>query len=1009
MTPIREQRIAPGRIDDSRRLLTLQFLPQYSLPSVRYFSTDSTDDDDDREEEVEEEYDTRNWRRRRDLLLADTREFLSSVPSIQYDSSASTNEKDHDDETSEVVDAWLDRAETLLDGWIYAPSVSLTGVSHIRALLEHVTQVLSHLSPLPENHQLLRFAVSHNDRVESLVGQWFIVSKKRSLGNYDDSQDVMELSLDNDDKSCNLQSPQQLLQSLDLYSERLDQAIRASSTTSLDLGFLQISGRCLSRILQASLNHQPRRRSTRRQRPTRRNDNNYEESPNSSYPEDDLLFARYLLQRMLAMRFPPYASSVQSVLFRFAKLGDVESTIDLIEQIQRQTPPCTKEPIINIDCYNALLYAYAIRGLPEEAEKLLQDLCQGHYYHTYYDEDTSDNFDSEEEQPTQSVVLRPNLRTFNMVLAAWSRSLADDAPERAQALLYRLYDPFDYGAILDDRPDGVTLNTVLRSWARSKRPDAVHEAMTFLRERMEWSQAGMKEAQPDVVAYGIVLDALAKKGDGVAAEDLWEEMYQSFATGEAGSENLRPNLLTMTPVLQAWSKSDRSDSIERAEAWLDRMKAFVEQGLIPPLDESVYHVMMQVYMNPTGADAIELARRADRMFQNLSFKTFDLYSMLLHMYGKQHDKKCRQRSVELWNELIEKVHQNDEKFKTDDRSLDSILQACCQGGNTDLAFSIILHMCENASKGLGSPPHLKSFGSLIGAYKKKKIEDDPDIPKKAHYIVSSMRKLRGLGLLTHNPDYLMYHALLTCWSKSKSNEATAKMLSILEEMRSMYKSRQLDSPPDTVDYNIVLRSLARSYNPRRANSLLDQMIRDYKNGFFNRRSCPDLMSFHQVMLSWARFGRQESLDNIEYLFEQMENLSKTHKLDLMPDTIAYNNFLMALSQQKTAEAAERAEGVLNEMLEKSGRAKPSPLSFEHVIKSWLSVGDVNRADKILRLFHESCVQGQFSPWERPFSTVAEAWARSDAHRSSEVGRLWKELQLKQSSQGGIQQPVNATS
>jgi pentatricopeptide repeat protein len=64
---------------------------------------------------------------------------------------------------------------------------------------------------------------------------------------------------------------------------------------------------------------------------------------------------------------------------------------------------------------------------------------------------------------------------------------------------------------------------------------------------------GQLESPPDVFSYSVAMFAYAKAGRPSNAEDLFEEMYEGFIRD--GHTHLKPTLLTMTMILEAWARA----------------------------------------------------------------------------------------------------------------------------------------------------------------------------------------------------------------------------------------------------------------------------------------------------------------------------------------------------------------------------------------------------------------------------------------------------------------------
>jgi len=650
-------------------------------------------------------------------------------------------------------------------------------------------------------------------------------------------------------------------------------------------------------------------------------------------------------------------------------------------QFRRRSYGLSRPPL-DIWCYNALLQAYAYHGRAEEAEDVLEDVILA----------------SGADSTARNV--EPNIGTFNTVLAAWSRSNAEDAPERAQALLMRLYDPYDWGALDGIAPDATTFNTVLACWAKSKRPDACKEAYSLLQQMKRWSRDGLHGAQPDAFAYSTVLDSYAKLGQASNAEEVFQDLLDSYRNG---NEACRPNLYTLTPLLQAWTKSDAPNRIEKAEQVMQLMRDLWSEGILNEgPDRAAYHVLMNGYahFHTSMLSETEAAKRIDACFREMQEReevrpNFHTYSIMIHFWARRAGGIGKAKA--LLEDALRKYESGDRTCQPDTRSLDSLVQIFARSGHLSYATELVFETAEGSAAGkyFGRTPHRASFGTILSAYRTSK---DPEAPVKADRIVRRIESLHTSGILPYGPDYLMYRSLLLCRAQQKpSSRSATQALEILLEMRSKARQGALDRHPDTVDCNVALRALSRTYLPQKAERLLHEMVRDYKKGYTH--CIPNLSSFHHVLWAWARVGSDDALLRVEAILEQMTKLHQSGRLDTLPDTAAYNNLLHCLSRMGSRAAAERANVILKHMIESNDdRIRPGPVSYKCVVDAWIRAGNVAQAESTLQFFHQECKNGIYTPYDLIYSAVADAWTSSkepDARKRSGMIRSWfDELQVK---------------
>ena len=130
------------------------------------------------------------------------------------------------------------------------------------------------------------------------------------------------------------------------------------------------------------------------------------------------------------------------------------------------------------------------------------------------------------------------------------------------------------------KPDIKSFNSCINAWSRTGGPGAGLRAEQLL-DRIEalYEDTEDDDIKPNQITYASVIHAHAKsfkKGCGEFAEailDHMEELYEDDGVVEA-----RPNPIAFSAVLQAWKNSEVGISPPRAEGLLMRMLEFVDRN-----------------------------------------------------------------------------------------------------------------------------------------------------------------------------------------------------------------------------------------------------------------------------------------------------------------------------------------------------------------------------------------------------------------------------------------------
>ena len=269
--------------------------------------------------------------------------------------------------------------------------------------------------------------------------------------------------------------------------------------------------------------------------------------------------------------------------------------------------------------------------------------------------------------------------------------------------------------------------------------------------------------------------------------------------------------------------------------------------------------------------------------------------------------------------------------------------------------------------------------------------------------------------IVREPDYLLYRALLMCWTKSSIRDGPNQALVILNKMRKRAIQRKNDDDddckfPDTLSYNQVIQAFCKKGKPRQAEQVLRQMCNDYKNAhLYNIRRPPpqpDAISFNQVLTAWARFQAPYAVQRAENLLLRMHQLYDSGDLDdAAPDVISYNNLLnclanaanksggtntaayaeailwkMAHSQQNqhspTLTRSKTTNNYVTNVLEKHLLPHPNAVSYGTVIKGYIRAKNPERAEAVLWEMNKRFAMDGYDdvkPRREHFELVAGAW------------------------------------
>lgn len=180
----------------------------------------------------------------------------------------------------------------------------------------------------------------------------------------------------------------------------------------------------------------------------------------------------------------------------------------------------------------------------------------------------------EEENPS----VRPDARSFNLLISFYAKSKQPDSPYRAEYILNRMISRYRDGQA-DLVPSIKGITQVIDSYANMGHPDAGRNADRMLKILRDLKrQQGAPKNFISTAVMNSVLFAWSNSGDeeaGFRAENYLDEMEASFQNGVI---EMQPDSKSYTLVISAWSKSSNVDKFRRALLVLRRMEHQQQTG-----------------------------------------------------------------------------------------------------------------------------------------------------------------------------------------------------------------------------------------------------------------------------------------------------------------------------------------------------------------------------------------------------------------------------------------------
>jgi hypothetical protein len=288
-------------------------------------------------------------------------------------------------------------------------------------------------------------------------------------------------------------------------------------------------------------------------------------------------------------------NAVMNAYTQSQKVGAVERTAELLDIMEKSGPESTDDLQPDLTSYNTHLHALAVNASPQrpelavQAEELL-DRMVGRYrggkladrpnlfsYNLVLKamlnaRPPDVSFRMAQYLRTLTQHVKPDVTSFNRVLASFSAHGRPAAAEKALALFRYMESSYQSGLYPKARPDATSLANVLQAYAHSDEAGAPDRAQALFDEMVERANRGESHLRPNKECYIAIIECWSKSQTGTRgarqAEALMSQMIERF---EAGERELAPPLKTFNAILYAWAFSGTRGSGYQAEKHLNSM------------------------------------------------------------------------------------------------------------------------------------------------------------------------------------------------------------------------------------------------------------------------------------------------------------------------------------------------------------------------------------------------------------------------------------------------------
>ena len=289
--------------------------------------------------------------------------------------------------------------------------------------------------------------------------------------------------------------------------------------------------------------------------------------------------------------------------------------------------------------------------------------------------------------------VRPNLVAYVTSISCWARTYnVEYAASKAENILNRMIDLYyneDVSELpqvegdLENASHDAPFNSVITAYARSSDPYATERALAIL-ERLEVSPIS-----PTVVTYNAVLDVCAKHGEPERALEVLIKMKQTF---------IAPDSTSYDTILNSFARCEKDGTAERAYEFLCQLEEEQSSG------ESTFTPSVRSYAAIINA----YARESGKDYGGMSSVT---------------------RAKEIYDKLLEQIEAGANMGEVDSYANTSLLNCCANINGSRSEKKEALVIAINAFEDMKKKPNLHgernqyTFGTMMKVCNRLSVDD----------------------------------------------------------------------------------------------------------------------------------------------------------------------------------------------------------------------------------------------------------------------------------------------
>lgn len=484
---------------------------------------------------------------------------------------------------------------------------------------------------------------------------------------------------------------------------------------------------------------------------------------------------------------------------------------------------------------------------------------------------------------------------------------------------------------------------------------------------------------PNVVLFSSAMNAWTKSGLSEAPERVDDLLHKMEILDNKYPEwGIKPNVFSYSTAIDAWAKVRRVDKVQRLlQKMYEQASADNDPSLKPGL-RAFNGYLVSLARSGRAEEAEALLYQMEDFYDSGEFEeppSVIAYSTVIDSFAKSNLEGASMRAESFLRRMIDRENLNPNAV-----SYNSVINAHVQSRNIEAAANLLQEMHDSYlnTGDMEIRPTLHSYSSVISGFAKSRLKDSGE---RAEHILEQIKELSQSGDLDRPPDNILYNSVLDCWAKSSSTPETAtRVMMFLDKMKND------GIIVDVITYNTVINCLAKSGKVHDAERMLEEMesVGVTPNSItyntllaaYLSKSSPRESRQRQNKDQLNRLSRNDTTTRAKKLFDRM-----TNDILIEPDVITYNTMLHIYSRLGNV---EKSESLLKEMLLNDSQVSPDSTSFNTVINAWANSGKIDaprRAEAILeQMLKAASEEGErikrINPESITFNSVMSAWTKT---------------------------------